>query len=34
MILQAKNIFISYDKKEVIKDVCIDVKEGEIVTII
>lgn len=34
MILQAKNIFISYDKKEVVKDVSIDVKKGEIVTII
>ncbi|MDF2593439.1 MAG: transporter ATP-binding protein, partial [Clostridia bacterium] len=34
MILQAKNIFVSYDKKEVIKGVSIDVKKGEIVTII
>lgn len=34
MILQARNIFVSYDKKEVIKDVSIDVKKGEIVTII
>jgi iron complex transport system ATP-binding protein len=34
MILQAKNIFISYDKKEVVKNINIDVKKGEIVTII
>jgi iron complex transport system ATP-binding protein len=34
MILQAKNVFISYDKKEVVKDINIDVKKGEIVTII
>jgi iron complex transport system ATP-binding protein len=34
MILQAKNIYISYDKKEVLKDVSIDIKKGEIVAII
>jgi iron complex transport system ATP-binding protein len=34
MILQAKNIYVSYDKKEVLKDVSIDIRKGEIVGII
>lgn len=34
MILQAKNIYISYEKKEVIKNVSLEVRKGEIVTII
>ncbi|OGO78212.1 MAG: iron ABC transporter ATP-binding protein [Clostridiales bacterium GWB2_37_7] len=33
-MLQGKNIYINYNKKEVIKDVSIDVRKGEIVAII
>lgn len=34
MILQANDIYINYDKKEVVKGVSLEVRKGEIVTII
>lgn len=34
MILQAKNVSLCYDRKEVVKDVNIEIMQGEIVTII